>query len=87
MENYKFMTSHARCIFHGKFILKNIASLDSMIVSTAISGTIEFIIKNLVGGTTPDTHGRPYGPHHQRCPSPQDQGVHGTSRRAPQDIV
>ena len=28
-----------------------------------------------------------HGPHHQRWPSPQDQGVHGTGRRAPQDIV
>ena len=40
-----------------------------------------------MGGTTPDTHGRPYGPHIQRWPSPQDQDVHDTGRRAPQDIV
>ena len=28
-----------------------------------------------------------HGPHHQRWPDPQDQGVHGAARRAPQDIV
>ena len=28
-----------------------------------------------------------HGPHHQRWPSPQDQGVHDATRRAPQDIV
>jgi hypothetical protein len=42
----RIMTKHARCtIFHGKLILKNVASLNSMIVSTAISGTLEFILK------------------------------------------
>jgi hypothetical protein len=47
MENYKFMTSRARCIFYGKFILKNVVSLDSIIVSMTISGILEFVIKNL----------------------------------------
>ena len=28
-----------------------------------------------------------YGPHHQRWPGPQDQGMHGAARRAPQAIV
>jgi hypothetical protein len=41
------MTSRARCNFHRKFILKNIVSLDSIIVPTCMSGTLEFIIKNL----------------------------------------
>ena len=41
------------------------------------------LLTTTMGGTTPDTHGRPHGPHHQRWPSLQDQGVHGTSRRAP----
>jgi hypothetical protein len=41
------MTCITRCILHGKLILKNVASLDSMIVSTYISGTSDFIIKNL----------------------------------------
>jgi hypothetical protein len=47
MGNYRFMTSRARCIFMENSISKNVASLDSMIVSTAISGTLEFMIKNL----------------------------------------
>jgi hypothetical protein len=34
-------------IFMGNSSSKNVASLDSMIVSTAISGILEFIIKNL----------------------------------------
>ena len=40
-----------------------------------------------VGGMTPDTHDRSHGLRPQGWPSPQDQGVHGTARRAPQDIV
>jgi hypothetical protein len=47
MENYRFMTSYARCIFIGNSLLKNVAYLDSMIVPTCMSGTPEFIIKNL----------------------------------------
>ena len=39
------------------------------------------------GGMAPGIHKTRHGPHHQRWPSPQDQGVHGPSRRAPQDIV
>jgi hypothetical protein len=35
------------CSFHGKFILKDVASLDSIIVPTNMPGTREFIIKNL----------------------------------------
>jgi hypothetical protein len=47
MENYRFVTRCARHIFYGKFTLKNIASLDSIIVPTCMSGILEFIIKNL----------------------------------------
>ena len=47
MENYNLMTCFTRCIFYGKLILKNIAFLDSMIVSTYILGISDFIIKNL----------------------------------------
>ena len=28
-----------------------------------------------------------HGPHHQRWPSPQNQGMHGVARHASQDIV
>ena len=38
-------------------------------------------------GMAPNIHKTKHGPHHQRWPSPQDQGMHGTGRRAPQDIV
>jgi hypothetical protein len=47
MGNYRFMSSRARCKFHGKFILKNVASLDSIIVPICMLGISEFIIKNL----------------------------------------
>ena len=32
---------------------------------------------HIMGGMTPDTHGRPHGLHPQRWPSPQDQDVLG----------
>ena len=32
-----------------------------------------------VGGTTPDTHGRPHGLCPQGWPSPQDEALHGTT--------
>jgi hypothetical protein len=35
------------CNFHRKFVLKNVASLDSIIVPTNMAGTLELIIKNL----------------------------------------
>ena len=43
-----------------------------------------------VGGTTPDTHGRPHGLRLQGWPSPQDEALRGTTllgaaRRVPQD--
>ena len=38
--------------------------------------------KNSVGVWPPR-----HGPHRRRWPGPQDQGVHGAARRAPQDIV
>jgi hypothetical protein len=47
MGNYRFMTNCARYNFHRKFILKNVASLDSIIMPTCMSGTSDFIIKNL----------------------------------------
>jgi hypothetical protein len=47
MRNYRFMTNCVRCIFIGNSLSKNVASLDSMIVPTCMSGTLEFIIKNL----------------------------------------
>ena len=33
----------------------------------------------VVGGTTPDTHGRPHGLRPQRRPSPQDEALRGTT--------
>ena len=39
------------------------------------------------GGMAPSTHKTRHGLHHQRWLSPQDQGVHGAARRAPQAIV
>ena len=42
-----FTIRRVMCIFHGKFVLKNIASLNSIIVPTTMSSTPEFIIKNL----------------------------------------
>ena len=49
-----------------------------------------------MGGTTPDTHGRPHGLHPQGRPSPQDEALRGTtlvgafcktSRRYPKDTT
>jgi hypothetical protein len=42
-----FIIRRIMCSFHGKFVLKNVASLDFIIVPTNMSGTPEFIIKNL----------------------------------------
>ena len=39
------------------------------------------------GGKAPGTHKTRHGPHHQRWPIPQDQGMHDATRRAPQAIV
>ena len=39
------------------------------------------------GGMVPGIHKTRHEPHHQRWTSPQDQGVHGAARRAPQDII
>jgi len=39
------------------------------------------------GGMPPDILMTRHGPHHRRWPGPQDQGMHGAARRAPQDIV
>jgi hypothetical protein len=43
-----FIIRRIMCSFHGKFVLKNIAYLDSIIVPTNMSGTPEFIIKNYI---------------------------------------
>ena len=40
-----------------------------------------------VGGTAPGILKTRHGPHHQRWPGPQDQGVHDAARRAPQAII
>ena len=45
------------------------------------------LIQRSCGGTAPGILKTRHGPHHQRWPSPQDQGVHGAAWRAPQDIV
>jgi hypothetical protein len=42
-----FIIRHIMYNFHRKFVIKNVASLDSIIVPTNMSGTLEFIIKNL----------------------------------------
>jgi len=36
-----------------------------------------------MGDMSPGIHKTRHGLHHQRWPSPQDQGMHGTGRRAP----
>jgi hypothetical protein len=42
-----FITRRIMCSFYRKLVLKNVASLDSIIVPTNMSGSLEFIIKNL----------------------------------------
>jgi hypothetical protein len=46
MGNYRFMIRTARCSFHRKFSFKK-CSVYSIIVPTCMSGTSDFIIKNL----------------------------------------
>ena len=36
-------------------------------------------LSTTVGGTTPDTHGRPHGLRPQGRPSPQDESLRGTA--------
>ena len=75
---------------HGGRTMSLTAWLRSHLLGQAQDGVAQRIqgARGLaMGGTTSDTHGRPHGPHHQRWPSSQDQGVHGTGGRALQDIV
>jgi hypothetical protein len=42
-----FIIRRIMCNFHRKFVLKNVASLESIIVPTNMSVALDFIIKNL----------------------------------------
>jgi hypothetical protein len=46
-QNKMLMKYRIMCSFYGKFVLKNVSFLDSIIVLTNMSVTPEFIIKNL----------------------------------------
>ena len=49
---------------------------------------LQFMVKpGQVWGYGPGIHKTRHGPHHQRWPNPQDQGLHSAARRAPQAIV
>jgi hypothetical protein len=44
LTSNRFMIRNARCIFYRISTLKSVASLDSIIVLTFMSGTLEIII-------------------------------------------
>ena len=67
---------------HGGWTVILTAQLGSQLLGQAQDGVVQRVqgARGLaVGGTTPDTHGRPHGLRPQGRPSPQDEALRGTT--------
>ena len=90
VHNCSAMVHNYSATHYGGWTMSLTAQLYSHLLEQAQDGVAQRIqgARGLaVGDMTPGIHKTRHEPHHQRWPSPQDQAVHITDRRTPQDIV